>query len=64
MQQFFGLDVTGQLDSKTVDVMARPRCGFTDVSRFGHFGGRPKWDKTVVTYRYQTISMLEQNTSM
>lgn len=55
MQEFFGLVVTGQLDSNTLDVMARPRCGFTDVTRYGHFDGRPKWDKTVVTYRYHTM---------
>lgn len=51
MQEYFGLEVTGHLDSNTLEVMARPRCGFTDVSRYGHFDGRPKWDKTVVTYR-------------
>ncbi|KAM9728212.1 uncharacterized protein ACNS7B_016215 [Menidia menidia] len=51
MQEFFGLEVTGQLDTNTLEVMARPRCGFTDVTRYAHFDGRPKWDKTVVTYR-------------
>ncbi|XP_067463471.1 matrix metallopeptidase 30 [Thunnus thynnus] len=51
MQEFFGLEVTGQLDSNTLQVMARPRCGFTDVLKYSHFDGRPKWDKTVVTYR-------------
>lgn len=51
MQEFFGLEVTGQLDSNTLDVMARPRCGFTDVTRYAHFDGRPKWDKSTVTYR-------------
>ncbi|XP_040906699.1 matrix metallopeptidase 30 [Toxotes jaculatrix] len=51
MQEFFGLEVTGQLDSSTLEVMARPRCGFTDVARYSHFEGRPKWDKTLVTYR-------------
>ncbi|XP_071316695.1 matrix metallopeptidase 30 [Trachinotus anak] len=51
MQEFFGLEVTGQLDSNILEVMARPRCGFTDVTRYGHFDGQPKWDKPVVTYR-------------
>lgn len=51
MQEFFGLEVTGQVDSNTLEVMSRPRCGFTDVTRYGHFDGRPKWDKTVITYR-------------
>uniref|UniRef100_A0A3B4V8V7 Matrix metallopeptidase 30 n=1 Tax=Seriola dumerili TaxID=41447 RepID=A0A3B4V8V7_SERDU len=51
MQEFFGLEMTGQLDSNTLEVMARPRCGFTDVTRYSHFNGQPKWDKTVLTYR-------------
>lgn len=51
MQEFFGLEVTGQVDTNTLEVMGRPRCGFTDVLKYGHFDGRPKWDKAVVTYR-------------
>lgn len=51
MQEYFGLEVSGKLNSNTLEVMARPRCGFTDVLRYGLFDGRPKWDKTVVTYR-------------
>ncbi|XP_070700184.1 matrix metallopeptidase 30 [Pempheris klunzingeri] len=51
MQRFFGLKVTGQLDSNVIEVMARPRCGFTDVTRYAQFDGRPKWDKPVITYR-------------
>lgn len=51
MQEYFGLEVTGQLDSNTLEVMAQPRCGVPDVSRYGHFAGRPKWEKNVVTYR-------------
>ncbi|XP_071754407.2 matrix metallopeptidase 30 [Centroberyx gerrardi] len=51
MQDFFGLEVTGHLDSKTMEAMDQPRCGFTDVARYGHFDGRPHWDKNEVTYR-------------
>ncbi|KAM9386135.1 matrix metallopeptidase 30 isoform 2-T2 [Pholidichthys leucotaenia] len=51
MQDFFGLEVTGHLDSKTLEVIGRPRCGVTDVARYNHFAGQPKWDKTVITYR-------------
>ncbi|KAM8741135.1 matrix metallopeptidase 30 [Acanthopagrus schlegelii] len=51
MQEYFGLEVTGQLDSNTLEVMVQPRCGVPDVSRYGHFAGRPKWEKNVVTYR-------------
>ncbi|XP_008297653.1 matrix metallopeptidase 30 [Stegastes partitus] len=51
MQGFFGLEVTGQLDTNTLAVMDRSRCGVTDVARYGYFDGQPKWDKTVITYR-------------
>ncbi|KAG7516007.1 macrophage metalloelastase-like [Solea senegalensis] len=51
MQEFFGLDVTGHLDSGTMKVMSQPRCGFTDAARYSHFAGQPKWEKSVVTYR-------------
>ncbi|NP_001035381.1 matrix metallopeptidase 30 precursor [Danio rerio] len=51
MQSFFGLEVTGQLDSNTLKTMKLPRCGVTDVARFGHFEGKPRWKQSVVTYR-------------
>ncbi|KAM9788953.1 matrix metallopeptidase 30 [Neosynchiropus ocellatus] len=51
MQEFFGLEVSGQLDTNTLQVMERPRCGFNDVTRYSHFDGQPRWDKPVVTYR-------------
>ncbi|KAM3601372.1 uncharacterized protein V6R79_011661 [Siganus canaliculatus] len=51
MQEYFGLEVTGQLDTNTLEVMAQPRCGFTDVTRYAHFDGAPKWDKNVITFR-------------
>uniref|UniRef100_A0A3P8W008 Matrix metallopeptidase 30 n=1 Tax=Cynoglossus semilaevis TaxID=244447 RepID=A0A3P8W008_CYNSE len=49
--EFFGLEVTGQLDASTLEVMGRPRCGFTDRARYGYFQNQPKWDKSVITYR-------------
>ncbi|XP_066506526.1 matrix metallopeptidase 30 [Hoplias malabaricus] len=51
MQEFFGLEVTGKLDTNTVKMMKKPRCGVSDVARFGHFQGSPKWQKKTVTYR-------------
>ncbi|XP_041657775.1 matrix metallopeptidase 30 [Cheilinus undulatus] len=51
MQKFFGLEETGQLDSNTLEVMAKPRCGFTDASSYSHFEGRPRWRKNLITYR-------------
>ncbi|XP_064833157.1 uncharacterized protein LOC135547862 [Oncorhynchus masou masou] len=51
MQDFFGLEVTGRLDSNTLEVMAKPRCGVTDVARYGHFQGKPRWKQSIITYR-------------
>lgn len=50
MQVFFGLNVTGALDSDTLAVMSSPRCGVPDVDEVSHIQGT-QWDKNVVTYR-------------
>ncbi|XP_074788472.1 stromelysin-1-like [Athene noctua] len=51
MQEFFGLEVTGNLDSDTLDLVQKRRCGFPDVARFSTFAGESKWTKQVLTYR-------------
>ncbi|XP_060232887.1 stromelysin-1 [Meriones unguiculatus] len=51
MQKFLGLKMTGKLDSDTMDVMSRPRCGVPDVGGFSTFPGSPKWRKNHITYR-------------
>ncbi|XP_048036888.1 collagenase 3-like [Megalobrama amblycephala] len=51
MQKFFGLNVTGTLDKKTLEVMKKPRCGVPDVAAYSTFGDRPKWQTNKLTYR-------------
>ncbi|XP_008828166.1 stromelysin-1 [Nannospalax galili] len=51
MQKFLGLEMTGKLDSSTMEVMHKPRCGVPDVGGFSTFPGTPKWRKNQVTYR-------------
>ncbi|NIG57934.1 matrix metalloproteinase-27 [Pontoporia blainvillei] len=49
MQAFFGLTVTGKLDSNTLEIMKTPRCGVPDVSQYGYT--LPGWKKYNLTYR-------------
>uniref|UniRef100_A0A8C0I8F0 Peptidase metallopeptidase domain-containing protein n=1 Tax=Bubo bubo TaxID=30461 RepID=A0A8C0I8F0_BUBBB len=51
MQEFFGLEVTGNLDSGTLDLVQKRRCGFPDIAGFSTFAGESKWTKQVLTYR-------------
>uniref|UniRef100_A0A8C8Y0R9 Matrix metalloproteinase-27 n=1 Tax=Panthera leo TaxID=9689 RepID=A0A8C8Y0R9_PANLE len=49
MQAFFGLTVTGQLDSNTLAIMTTPRCGVPDVGQYGYT--LPGWRRHNLTYR-------------
>ncbi|KAG9333357.1 hypothetical protein JZ751_012766 [Albula glossodonta] len=51
MQAFFRLEVTGNLDSNTLEVMNMPRCGVPDVGEYNLFPKNLKWQNTNVTFR-------------
>uniref|UniRef100_A0A672TL24 Peptidase metallopeptidase domain-containing protein n=1 Tax=Strigops habroptila TaxID=2489341 RepID=A0A672TL24_STRHB len=63
MQSFFGLEVTGELNHKTVDIMKQPRCGIPDVRSYSTFSQSPRWKKEDVTYRIlnYTPDMLQED---
>ena len=54
-QEFNDLEVTGVLDQATVDLMARPRCGFPDASADFVLEGS-RWNKRNLTYAYSEFS--------
>ncbi|XP_038564900.1 collagenase 3-like [Micropterus salmoides] len=58
MQRFFGLQVTGTLDNKTLEMMKKPRCGVPDVhiARFSTFENNLKWTKNSLTYRIENYT--------
>uniref|UniRef100_A0A8D0L7N4 Peptidase metallopeptidase domain-containing protein n=1 Tax=Sphenodon punctatus TaxID=8508 RepID=A0A8D0L7N4_SPHPU len=51
MQSFFGLEVNGQLDSETLEMMKQPRCGVPDVAEYNFFPRKIKWPRYSLTYR-------------
>lgn len=52
MQRFFGLPPNGELTKETLAVMKRPRCGLSDVERFGN---TVRWTKKTLSYRFEMI---------
>ncbi|XP_011782017.1 PREDICTED: matrilysin [Colobus angolensis palliatus] len=51
MEKFFGLPITGMLNSRIIEIMQKPRCGVPDVAEYSLFPNSPKWTSKVVTYR-------------
>uniref|UniRef100_A0A8C4ZY64 72 kDa type IV collagenase n=2 Tax=Gadus morhua TaxID=8049 RepID=A0A8C4ZY64_GADMO len=51
MQKFYKLPETGEIDSNTVEIMKKPRCGVPDVANYNFFHRKPQWQKNAITYR-------------
>ncbi|XP_041865177.1 collagenase 3-like [Melanotaenia boesemani] len=58
MQRFYGLQITGNLDADTLEMMKKPRCGVPDnqMARFSTFGNNLKWQKNSLTYRIENYT--------
>ncbi|XP_040038652.2 matrix metalloproteinase-18 isoform X3 [Gasterosteus aculeatus] len=58
MQRFFRLQITGTLDTETLAVMKKPRCGVPDsnVAHFSTFGRNPKWEGKSLTFRIENYT--------
>lgn len=52
LQAFFKLEVTGNVDDNTLEVMEMARCGVPDVAEYNHFPRELKWKTTNVTFRF------------
>ena len=51
MQSFFKLQVTGELDDNTLDMMNKARCGVPDVGEYNLFPRNLKWHSNNLTFR-------------
>lgn len=65
LQAVGGLDITGELDAPTIELMKRPRCGCTDVQRIFKGIEFAKWRKNPLTFYVATyvhgLSVPEQD---
>ncbi|KAL5761953.1 hypothetical protein ACOSP7_018217 [Xanthoceras sorbifolium] len=73
-QQYYNLQQTGQLDTKTVGQMILPRCGNRDVGNqtshsshvhsvghFEYFPDNSRWDKLALTFAFKPENELREN---
>ncbi|XP_069748576.1 uncharacterized protein [Narcine bancroftii] len=56
MQEFFGLQVTGTLNHKTLEEMGKDRCGVPDMELFTFLPDQPRWSHNTITYRIVNYS--------
>ncbi|KAL9978987.1 hypothetical protein ACROYT_G016576 [Oculina patagonica] len=63
-QKFYGLNVSGELDDSTIQLMKKPRCGMSDPiggNRRRRYVTASKWSKTHLTYFVQPGEDLTPN---
>lgn len=53
-QEFNGLEPTGIFDERTREVMTFPRCGLPDMTAGAAFSTTCKWNKTDITFAFDT----------
>ncbi|XP_067842804.1 uncharacterized protein [Heptranchias perlo] len=51
MQEFLGLRVTGTLNSETLAIINKGRCGVPDLEQYTLFPEQPRWPRNRITYR-------------
>src|SRR5262249_38256198 len=61
-QYFYRIPVTGMIDGITLQALNRPRCGFPDfVSAADFVLQGNKWNKTSITYRFDSFPPILTN---
>ncbi|QTD56860.1 matrixin family metalloprotease [Parasphingorhabdus cellanae] len=55
-QNCFGLPASGLMDQATLCEMTKPRCGFADILPIGAFTAVSRWEKSELTYKFNSFS--------
>uniref|UniRef100_A0AAY5EK95 Collagenase 3 n=1 Tax=Electrophorus electricus TaxID=8005 RepID=A0AAY5EK95_ELEEL len=61
MQSFFRLEVTGQLDDNTLELMKKARCGVPDAAEYNHFPRDLKWQNSIITITNYTPDLEKED---
>ncbi|XP_077261403.1 matrix metalloproteinase-18-like [Temnothorax americanus] len=62
-QKYYDLPGNGSLNSKTLELMGKPRCGFRDILKHGTRASLSKWPRTHLTWDFYVVTENELNTA-